>query len=277
MKEVVNVFNSRFGKKKTLDWKHGSFNMLAMTFTAQDDCSIVIDNAAYVKKILDKRWTEDIGKEFQKHRGTLNPSSIDLFNFAEQDGWKASSASISNFRTCVGELGFAVGVRIDIVKEVTFLQSLQANPGPKAWKVYRQVIAYLKESPTSPIRLGSDPGDCIVAYIDVGYANHTDSKSHTGMFITIGPNGGPIYVSSKKQKLVTNSTGESEVTGLAEGMKHCIFGSKIHQELGLSDKMKFKIMEDNESAIHMVNNGEGVGGKAKHFRVRYRDDQQRDS
>jgi hypothetical protein len=28
-------------------------------------------------------------------------------------------------------------------------------------------------------------------------------------------------------------------------------------------------MEDNESAIHMVNNGEGVGGKAKHFRVRY--------
>jgi hypothetical protein len=169
----------------------------------------------------------------------------------------------------VGELGFAVGVRIDIAKEVTFLQSLQANPGPNAWKVYRQVIAYLKESPTSPIRLGSDLGEPIVAYIDVGYANHTDSKSHTGLFITVGRNGGPIYVSSKKQKLVTNSTGESEVTGLAEGMKHCIFAAKIHQELGLSDKIKFKIMEDNESAIHMVNNGEGVGGKAKHFRVRY--------
>ena len=41
----------------------------------------------------------------------------------------------------------------------------------------------------------------IILYVDAGYSEHVDSKSHTGIFVTVGKNGGPVLVKSFKQNL----------------------------------------------------------------------------
>jgi len=159
-------------------------------------------------------------------------------------------------------------VRVDILKECTFLATQANNPGPKAQHALHQLWAYLKENPANTINLGSDVSD-LYLYVDAGYCEHADSRSHTGIFVTIGPNGGPVIVKSFKQGLVTQSSTEAELLALTEGVKRCLSLSKLLMELGFKPNLQIIAMQDNQSTITVASNGEGMGGKAKHFRVRY--------
>ena len=52
------------------------------------------------------------------------------------------------------------------------------------------------------------------AHVDASFAVHDDMKSHTGTFITLGSR--PVWVSSKKQKQVTNSSTKAELVGISD-------------------------------------------------------------
>jgi len=105
--------------------------------------------------------------------------------------------------------------------------------------------------------------------VDAAYAVHLDMKSHTGIFITLGTNGGPILVKSLKQRLVTTSSTEAELLALVDGVKKALPLLKILGDIGFKPHMK--VWQDNQSTIHIANKGEGMGTKAKHFRVKHQD------
>ena len=63
-------------------------------------------------------------------------------------------------------------------------------------------------------------------YVDAAYAVHPDSKSHTGIYVTLGTNGGPILVKSYKQRMVTTSSTEAELLALVDGVKNLFPCSK---------------------------------------------------
>ena len=264
MLKIIETLESQFGK---LEVMKDSFLFLGMQISVQPDFSIVVDNAAYVRKILTARWNEEIGEEFRRKRGPLSPSSEDLFLLPFSNDTFPPKA-VEEFQAKIGELNFALSIRIDIVKEVTFLSTRSHHPCAAADRVYRQIIAYLYEYPTRPVRFGSEDLTLHV-YPDASYASHRDGYSHSGMFITLGPNGGPIYVKSKKQKLLARSSSEAEIIAAASICDEALFLAKLEAEMLLVEKVHFVVMEDNTSSISILENGEGVGGKAKHFLVRY--------
>ena len=76
-------------------------------------------------------------------------------------------------------------------------------------------------------------------------------------------------VKSTKQKMITQSSTEAELLGLTEGIKRSLHLAKFMNELGFTTKLQVTAMQDNQSTIMIAKHGEGMGGKAKHFRVRY--------
>ena len=250
-----------------MDWAERQFTFLGMFFCLQEDFSIDIDMAAYTVDLVDKHWTEDIGKEFKKSRGIINPSSDTLFH--DVDICKdASSKEISKYKSITMELLYLTTVRVDILKECIIAAGQSHAPGPKSWKLIRQLIAYLKENPSYVINLGAD-NTTLTMYADAGYAQHPDARSHTGIYITLGDNAGPIVVKSKKQSLVTQSSTEAELCALVDGVKKAIPLAKLLVELKLNNTLFISARQDNTSTITIARMGEGMTGKAKHFLVRF--------
>lgn len=261
---LKTAFNVAFGP---MEWEENKFTFLGMYFCLRDDSSIDVDMAAYTSNIVDKHWTPEIGDEFKKTRGIINPSSDELFFNVDQNSL-ASEQEVSDFKSITMELLYSTTVRIDILKECVCAASQSHAPGTNSWKLIRQLIAYLKVNPCYVINFGAD-SSVLTMYADAGYAVHPDAQSHTGIFVTLGTNSGPILVKSKKQSLVTQSSTESELCALVDGIKRAIPLAKLLVELGINKTVFIMAMQDNTSTITIARMGEGMHGKAKHFLVRF--------
>jgi hypothetical protein len=223
---------------------------------------------AYTLKLLEKHWKPEYESEFMKRRGVPSPSTDGLF--ADMDGTNVSTdpTEITMFKSIAMELMYMSGIRIDVLKECICLAMRSHNPGPTSWKLLRQVIHYLKMNPNFVVNFGADNTELHV-YCDAGYGEHADGRSHTGIYVTLGNNAGPIMVKSKKQGLVTQSSTEAEMLALTDAVKRARSIARLLVELGFNSRIKIKVSQDNTSTMQLARIGEGMGGKAKHFRVRY--------
>ena len=116
---VMKKMHQLFGGEK--EWKTKEFDFLQMHITRQEDYSITIDNAAYVMDIVSRRFSQEMTAEFAKNRGAITPSNLELFTEVEEDNLVITEQNITDYKGVIGELLHAVVVRIDILKEVTFL------------------------------------------------------------------------------------------------------------------------------------------------------------
>jgi hypothetical protein len=105
-------------------------------------------------------------------------------------------------------------------------------------------------------------------YVDASYMSHSDTKGHSGGVIYIGDIGTFISAYSRKQKLITRSSTESELVAIDEVSVYAKFVAKLVRDLTNSSS-KIYIMEDNMSAISMVTNGESNNLSTKHIDKRY--------
>jgi hypothetical protein len=253
-----------FGEMK---WEADDFTFLGMHFHTKSDYSVDVDMVAYTNDIVSKHWTPAIGEEFKKTRGIINPSSDNLFHEVDHNP-DATPEEVSSYKSWTMELLYATTVRIDILKECVIAASQSHAPGPRSWKLLRQLTAYLKETPSLIINFGAESTQ-LTLYADAGYALHPEAQSHTGIFVTLGSNGGPILVKSKRQSLITQSSTESELLALVDGVKRAIPLAKLLVELRLNNTVFIMVMQDNTSTISIARMGEGMHGKAKHFLVRF--------
>jgi hypothetical protein len=132
-----------------------------------------------------------------------------------------------------------------------------------------RVIKYLNGTVEVGISLGGDVSGNIDlrAYADAAYGVHTDAKSHSGIYITLGL--GPILWKSIKQKCVTRSSCEAELVALSELASLAIWVRDILRECGELDvRTPVRIMEDNKAAIDLVTNGASTSDRSRHVHIR---------
>jgi hypothetical protein len=109
----------------------------------------------------------------------------------------------------------------------------------------------------------------VVAWIDASYGLHQDTKGQTGIVITLGRNGPPVFCKSRKQKLVSRSSTEAELIALNEGLPEVIWAKQFMENLGFPQLMT-TVFEDNKSAILLANQQNGSTlSKTKHIQVRF--------
>ena len=93
--------------------------------------------------------------------------------------------------------------------------------------------------------------------------------SHSGIVITLGDSGGPVYVKSKVQTLVSTSSTEAEVISVCSAVQRALPLLSILREFGINTELPIEVYQDNLSSIKIITDGQGAAGKRKLFRVRY--------
>jgi hypothetical protein len=162
---------------------------------------------------------------------------------------------------------FAKRARPDIQTAVAFLSTRVKECGEDDYKKLRRMIQFLRATKDDFLTLSANSLHSVRWWVDASYAVHPDMKSHTGGALSLG--GGVIYGTSKKQKLNTKSSTESELVGADDVMPQILW------TLYLLEAQGFKIVDDvlyqdNKSSILLETNGRGSSGKrTRHIAVRY--------
>ena len=106
-------------------------------------------------------------------------------------------------------------------------------------------------------------------YVDADYGGDKNTFRSTSGMLTI-MNGGPISWASRLQKMVAQSSAESEVLAVVDSMKEALHMKLLSEECGIRPHGKpIRIWEDNVAAVLL---GEKMKNsrQTKHFAVRLR-------
>jgi len=107
----------------------------------------------------------------------------------------------------------------------------------------------------------------ITWWVDASYAIHWDSRSHTGMVMSLGL--GAVMSGSWRQKLNTGSSTKAELVGIDDALKYIMWGLYFIQAQGFEVKKNI-LMQDNKSTILMASNGRfSCTKRTKHIKNRY--------
>jgi len=155
--------------------------------------------------------------------------------------------------------------RPDILFVLTFLASRCECPTEQDMAKLKHVLRYLKRTQKAK-RTFSGQSLELTVFADASYGIHPDSKGHTGVVISMGPD--PIHHSSVKQKCVALSSTEAEIVALVEAAKYARWLEDIFGDLELPSPTPITVYQDNQSTIRMMQVSQMSFKKTKHMTIK---------
>jgi hypothetical protein len=214
-----------------------------------------------------KQMTDDIINTSGTTAMHPTPANEDLFEIDEAS-LKLDQIEESFYRTFVAKLLYLCKrVRPDLLCPVAFLTTRAIACTKQDLGKLHRVIGHLRATPERGIviQFGSDPR--AQGYIDASYAIHQrDGKSHTGASLIFGK-GGPLYVTSVKQTIVTKSSTEAELVAFSDVASEVIALRHFSIGQGYSDAPAI-IHQDNLSTMALVTNGGPCSKRSRHVDIR---------
>jgi hypothetical protein len=129
-----------------------------------------------------------------------------------------------------------------------------------------RTVKYLRKTRELVLRLTADNLNVIKWWVDASYAVHPDMKSHTGGVMSLGT--GAAYSASKKQKLNTKSSTESELVGIDDILPQALWTKYFMEAQGYGTDTI--LAQDNQSTIRLADNGKASSGRGtRHINIRY--------
>jgi len=176
---------------------------------------------------------------------------------------------IKDYQSRVGSvLYIAMHSRPDILYATATCTTKTKNPTQHDVIAINRIISYLFKTKDLALKLGSDEGIVLYGTVDASYATHEDSKSHTGFTLHIGKESGAIMASSKKQKIIADSSTIAEFIATHLIAKEILWCRRLLSSLGYPQVEPTILFEDNKSTISMIKN-KCNGKRTKHIDVRY--------
>jgi hypothetical protein len=228
----------------------------------REDRSVRLTMYKYIQKLL---------QDFRITSGASTPTTADFMTVDESsppyDQRDYASRLMSLYY-------LAARVRKDILFPLTFLASrihdCRVADAQKLDRVFRFVYATQSRGIVLRTR-----GTRLVFSIDASYAIHPNSRSHSGLYVTLGgvPTstpfaGGPVWCRSIIQRLVSYSSYEAEITSLHQSRDLIIYLRELLSDFGFDQDEPSLVLEDNMASISAINQGERFRGRATHVNVR---------
>jgi hypothetical protein len=196
---------------------------------------------------------------FKGNKVATTPASDALFN--EGQGRKLHQERADMYHTMVAKALFLCKrVRPDIQQTIVGLCTRVKEPNEADWNKLVRLMKYLNGTRDLRLTLSADKLNCIKWYVDASFAVHPDFKSHTGATMKFGDGEGAPQSISRKQKLNTKSSTESELAG-ADDVLVMILWTKLFLEEQGYEIEKNILYQDNKSAILLEINGKKSSGK----------------
>jgi hypothetical protein len=172
------------------------------------------------------------------------------------------------FQEKVGSLLYlASQTRLDLLYSVTQLSRRSNKCNARDMKAADRLLNYVFETRHLGLILGSTSGDMdLHAFVDASYACYLDSKSHTGICLSLGIDSGAFLALSKKQTITADSTTVAEFVATHTGCQRILWSKNMLEEMGFLPKIF--LHQDNTSTIQIYNHTANKR-KSRHMDLRY--------
>jgi len=251
----------RVQRNTSVDYLNVSITRLNSSTNQFPEGTFLVSQQGYLETLKNKYpdyfWTDDSVKV---------PYTTELFS----DGDVSPASDPKMFVSVVMSLVYVcTRARPDIFLAISYLCTKVKNPTAEDETKLRRLCAYLQNTITLVLAFTPSTDLNIVSWVDASYAIHDDAKGHSGTLITVGcVKGSPVFIRSRKQKLVTRSSTESELVAMHDASPQVVWTKGFLEELGHAQRPAV-IMQDNKSTIFMAEKGSGNFHRTKHIAVRY--------
>jgi hypothetical protein len=216
-----------------------------------------------------KQMTDDIinTSNVKPNARHTSPASPSLFE-TDFDSPILDVPNEAFYRTFVAKLLYlSKRARPDILLPVAFLATRAHDCRQDDLMKLHRLISYVANTPDRGIAIefGNDPQ--ARGYIDAAYSVHeNDGKSHTGATLLFGK-GGPLYVTSVKQSIVTKSSTEAELIAFSDVTSEliCLRNFSIGQGYPPHPAI---VYQDNMSTMALIAHGAPCSKRSKHIDIR---------
>ena len=234
---------------------------LGMIISFEKEGEVKFTMYDYLRRMFEELPTEMVGT-------SELPALAHLFQTNDEDPVLLGRGQAEEFHHLTAKLLFlSKRARPDISTAVAFLCTRVRRPDMDDRKKLGKVMMYLQGTAGLPLIIGVDDTSNVRWYIDGSFTVHNDMRGHTGISMTMGK--GSVYSSSRKQKLNSKSSSETEVIGVDDGMNQVLWTKYFLQ--GQSYDVKYTtIKQDNKSSILLEENGKMSSTKnTRHILIRY--------
>ena len=221
---------------------------------------MILNQSLYISKLKH----EYEGQYKTKYNTPMSENIIDQLKSNIED--EVIDSTI--YRGLLGRLLYlAVSTRPDISSSVSLLAQFSNNPTTKHYKLLLRILGYIcKTSNYYQIKYSGKLQDKgVQAFVDASFSNPmVKNYSITGYIILNG--GGPIAWSSKKQRLIADSSSYAEFISLHSVSKEVKFISSIASTLNINI-VPIKIFTDSKSSISTAKDKKSTN-ENKHYNVK---------
>jgi hypothetical protein len=207
--------------------------------------SISLTQPAYTNKLLELHLPEGNkkGKTYRTPMSTVERTMPEDTAPIDQRG----------YLEIVGGLNYlAQYTRPDILYALSILAQKCANPTVGDKKKAIRILRYLESTVGQGLNFSPGPID-LQCFVDAAHHSYSDGKGHYGYSFSLGAQDGCFFAKSKKMKLVTLSSTESEYVALCEAAREAMWLRRLLQDIGFKQKEPTIMWQDNKSTIDMVN------------------------
>ena len=155
--------------------------------------------------------------------------------------------------------------RPDISTAVGILSQFRAAPTTSHWNEGLRILRYLKDTRLYALRLGGG-GPVLEAYTDADYGGCKDTyRSRSGFLVKVL--GGVVSWGSKKQKILSTCTVDSEFVAASLAIKEVIWLRGLLTELGVKVGKVNLVCDNNGCLSHLRD--PLISGATKHSAIRF--------
>ena len=196
----------------------------------------------------------------------LTPAAKNLFEVGT--GEKLDIDRKEVYHSCVAKSLFvSKRARPDIHPTVAVLSTRVKDPNESDWGKLKRLLMYLNGTRGKCLFLCIDNMSVIKWWVDAAFGVHPDFKSHTGAMMSMGS--GAFQSFSRKQKLNTRSSNESELVGVDDVSVHVMW-TKLFLEHQGYDVERNVVYQDNKTTMLLEMNGmKSAGKRSRAINLRY--------
>ena len=258
-----NLYESLRAKYGDVSLKDGDLlAYLGMQISVDHELgNITLSQPAYVQKLIDL-YLQPIGtlsnRVVRTPMGVVNAKRPDDKVRVDQ----------RHYLRLVGALNFlAQFTRPDILFAVSCVAQRCASPTRGDLRKVIRIFRYLSATIDYGITFSPGPVD-LHCYVDAAHNVYEDGKGHYGYSFSLGQGDGTFFAKSKKFKLVTLSSTESEYVALCEAARETVWLRRLLDDIGFPQRDPTILMQDNLSTIEMVH-GHHNFQASKHVNPKY--------
>jgi hypothetical protein len=254
-KRVRENFESKMEEQFEITKQLNDISYLGMTIQKTSE-GIKVHQSGYIDSMIAK-FHADVGTN------VTSPTNAEFLTSNDDD----EDCNKTKYLGLIMSLMFlARFTRADILMPTTFLATRSANPKQRDYNKAMKILNFVAKTKSRHLMFKNTVNLELTVYTDASHMLHADAKGHGGILVTFG--GTIIATKSFKMKLVTKSSTESELVAVEESIPYVLWMLLQMENLGLNIKKPVQIMQDNLSAIGIINNG-GSFNRSKHMIAKY--------